>query len=84
MARYIPSVEHHTLDVESMSPTSRISSNGQVAIPKKVRETLGASPGDLVAYEVEGNIVTLTRLGPFDEAYHAALSQHWTSGNSRR
>ena len=58
-----------------MSPTSRISSNGQVTIPKKVRETLGASPGDLIAYEVEGNIVTLTRLGPFDEAYHAALSQ---------
>jgi len=58
-----------------MSPTSRVSSKGQVTIPKKVRETLGASPGDLIAYEVEGSIVTLKRVGPFDAAYHVALSQ---------
>jgi antitoxin PrlF len=58
-----------------MPLTSRISSKGQVTIPKKVRETLGATPGDLIAYEVEGNMVTLKRVGPFDAAYHAALSQ---------
>ena len=38
-------------------------------------KTLGASPGDLIAYEVEGDIVTLMRAGAFDAAYHAALSQ---------
>jgi antitoxin PrlF len=58
-----------------MALTSRISRKGQVTIPKKILETLSASPGDLIAYEVEGNIVTLTRVGPFDTAYHTALSQ---------
>lgn len=65
-----------------MPLTSRISSKGQVTIPKKVRETLGAAPGDLIAYEVKGKVVTLKRLGPFDAAYHAALSQtldEWTT-----
>ncbi len=65
-----------------MPLTSRISGKGQVTIPKKVRETLGASPGDLIAYEVKGNVVTLTRVGPFDAAYHAALSRtldEWTT-----
>jgi len=57
-----------------MALTSRISSKGQVTIPKKVRETLGATPGDLIAYEVEGNVVTLKCVAPFDAAYHAALS----------
>ena len=58
-----------------MALTSRISGKGQVTIPKKVRETLGAAPGDLIAYEVEGNVVTLKRVSPFDAAYHATLSQ---------
>ncbi|MBZ5593325.1 MAG: AbrB/MazE/SpoVT family DNA-binding domain-containing protein [Acidobacteriia bacterium] len=65
-----------------MAFTSRISGKGQVTIPKKIRETLGASPGDLIAYEVNGNIVTLKRIGPFDAAYHASLSQtldEWTT-----
>ena len=55
--------------------THRISSKGQVTLPKKVRETLGAKPGDLIAYQIDGNAVTLKRLDPFDAAYHAALSQ---------
>jgi antitoxin PrlF len=62
--------------------TSRISPKGQVTIPKKIRDTLGAEPGDLVVYEVRGNVVTLKRVGPFDAAYHSALSQtldEWAS-----
>ena len=31
-------------------------------------------PGELID-EVNGNVVTLKRIGPFDAAYHAALSQ---------
>ena len=54
---------------------SRISDKGKVTIPKKVREALGASSRDLIAYEIEGNIVTLKRVSPFDAAYHEALSQ---------
>ena len=58
--------------------TNRLSSKGQVTLPKKVRETLGAKPGDMIAYQIKGNVVTLKRLDPFDAAYHAALS--WTMG----
>jgi antitoxin PrlF len=58
-----------------MPLTTRLSSKGQVTIPKKVREVLGATPGDLIAYEVKGNVVTVKRVSPFDAAYHAALSQ---------
>jgi antitoxin PrlF len=68
-------VERHILEVKGMALIIRISDKGQITIPKKVRETLGASPGDLIAYEVEGNIVILKRVTPFDAAYHAVLSQ---------
>lgn len=54
--------------------TSRLSSKGQVTIPKAVRETLNLEPGDLVVYEVVNGAVTLRRADPFDAAYHTALS----------
>lgn len=62
--------------------TSKVSAKGQITIPKKIRETLGAAPGDLIAYEVVGNIVTLKRIGPLDAAYHTALSQTLNEWNS--
>jgi AbrB family looped-hinge helix DNA binding protein len=67
--------------------TSRISPKGQVTIPKKVRDVLGAETGDLIAYEVRGNAVMLKRIGPFDAAYHAALSQtldEWASAEDEK
>ena len=57
-------------------------SKNQVTLPKAVREALGAVAGDLVSYEVEGKVVHMTRLEPFDAAFHAALSQtmhEWAS-----
>ncbi len=61
---------------------SRISPKGQITLPKPVREAIGASPGDMVVYEVEGNAVRLRRLDPFDVEFHDALSRtlnEWTS-----
>lgn len=61
---------------------SRISSKGQVTIPKKVRETLRARPGDTIVYELEGQTVKLRRIEPLDLAFHNALSEtldEWTT-----
>ncbi len=61
---------------------SRLSSKGQVTIPKTIREELGLKPGDLVAYVVRDRGVRLERVEPFDAAYHAAISEaleEWAS-----
>lgn len=53
---------------------TKISSKSQITLPRKVREALGAKPGDLIVYEVEGDQVRLRCLNPFDAAFHQALS----------
>lgn len=52
----------------------RLSSKGQVTVPKEVREKTGLKPGDLVVYELRDGQIVLRRAEPFDAAYHAALS----------
>lgn len=62
--------------------TSKLSSKSQVTLPKEIRDALGARPGDTIVYEVEGNVVRLKRLEPFDAAFHKALSgtlSEWAS-----
>lgn len=61
---------------------SRISAKGQVTIPKKVRDKIGARPGDTIVYDIRGESVTLRRAQPFDVAFHSALSttlDEWAS-----
>jgi len=61
---------------------SKLSANGQVTIPKEIRETLGLQAGDTLAYEIHNGTVTLKRVAPFDTAFHAALSStldEWTT-----
>jgi antitoxin PrlF len=55
---------------------SKLSSKGQVTIPKEVRESLGLEPGDFVTYELsKGDAVILRRVEPYDAAYHLAVSE---------
>jgi AbrB family looped-hinge helix DNA binding protein len=53
---------------------SKISSKGQVTLPKEVREAVGLHPGDMIAYEVKDGVIVLRHVEPFDAAFHAALS----------
>lgn len=53
---------------------SRLSTKGQITIPKEIRKAIGVEPGDAIAYEVEKGVVILKRVEPFDAAFHAALS----------
>ena len=53
---------------------SKVSSKGQVTLPKKIRESLGLGPGDLIVYELENGLVSIRRLDSFDAPFHSALS----------
>jgi AbrB family looped-hinge helix DNA binding protein len=46
---------------ERMDVPARISSKGQVTLPKAVREALGVAKGDQVVFRVEGRRATLAR-----------------------
>jgi len=61
---------------------SKLSSKGQVTVPKKVREILRAKPGDWIEYEVRDNVVVMRRPEPFDGPFHAALSETLTEWES--
>ena len=62
---------------------SRVSSKGQVTLPKRVREAIGVGPGDAVAYDVGKGVVTLRRLEPLDLAFHAAVESTLAEWGSR-
>ncbi len=55
--------------------TSRLSSKGQVTVPKKVREAIGVRPGDLIEYRLEDSSVYLTKVEPLDLAFHQSLNE---------
>jgi len=62
---------------------SKLSSKGQVTIPKEVRKSLGLEPGDFVTYELsKDDAVILRRVEPYDAPYHLAVSdtlEEWGS-----
>ncbi len=62
---------------------SRVSSKGQVTLPKRIREAIGVRPGDAVAYDVSKGIVTLRRLEPIDLAFNAAVESTLVEWGSR-
>ncbi len=50
-----------------MDVAARLSSKGQVTIPKAVRDALGVEEGDPVIFRIDGNLVTLQRTSDFLE-----------------
>ncbi len=48
-----------------MDAASKVTSKGQVTIPKVVRDTLGIAAGDEVVFRVEGNRAVMTRTPGF-------------------
>ena len=62
--------------------TSKITSKGQVTIPKNVRQALKADAGDVVVYEIQGNTVLMRKARPFDAEWHQALASQLEEWNS--
>lgn len=48
-----------------MEVTARVSSKGQVTVPKAVRDALGIKEGDEVVFRVEGDRAVLARTAHF-------------------
>ena len=53
---------------------SKITSKGQVTIPKEIREKLGVHAGDSLVYELEGNTVRVRKAERFDIAWQRAVT----------
>ena len=55
---------------------SKLSSNGQVTIPKGLRESLGLKPGDVITYEIaDDSSVVLRRFDPSNPFFDLAVSE---------
>lgn len=64
--------------------TSKVTTKGQVTIPKEIRERLHVQAGDTLGYEVQPDgAIVVRKLKPFDREWHQALSatlaEEWNS-----
>jgi AbrB family looped-hinge helix DNA binding protein len=59
------SLHHHDCKESPMEIAARMSSKGQVTVPKAVREALGLGEGDDVVFRVEGDRAVLARTPEF-------------------
>ena len=50
-----------------MDVAARVTSKGQVTVPKAVREALGVSEGDVILFRIEGNRAVVSRTPDFLE-----------------
>lgn len=68
--------------VKGVGMQGRLSSKGQVTIPKPARKALKVSAGDVVSFEIVDDAVTVRKVEPFDAAFHRALSVTLDEWNS--
>ncbi len=64
------------------SPISRVTKKYQATIPQAVREVLGITQGDCVAFEINQGQVVLKKVLPLDWEYLNAVTEtlsEWTS-----
>lgn len=68
-----------------MTVLAKITSKGQTTIPKEVRTVLQAGPGDLLAWDIEGDgAVRVRRIRPLDLDYLKAVEgtlSEWASAD---
>jgi AbrB family looped-hinge helix DNA binding protein len=54
---------------------ARITSKGQMTIPKKVRQAAHLKTGDVVAFEVEDDRILMRKLAPSENDYLKAVER---------
>ena len=61
---------------------SRISARGQTTIPKRIRDAAKLRPGDVIAFQVEGEHLLVRKVTERQDDYLQALSEvmsEWSS-----
>jgi AbrB family looped-hinge helix DNA binding protein len=58
--------------------TARITSKGQVTVPKKIRDALEIEEGDTVSYEVHDNTAVMKRIPKVDVEWARAIEKTLT------
>lgn len=53
---------------------AKITSKGQVTVPKAVRQKLQLQAGDTLAYEIVGDSVRIRKVKRFDLGWHQAVT----------
>jgi AbrB family looped-hinge helix DNA binding protein len=61
--------------------TSRITSKGQTTIPKRVRDSLNISAGDVISFEVREGEAVLQKVTTIDPQWNRAVSATLTEWN---
>jgi len=61
---------------------ARITSKGQMTLPKKVREQCHMQAGDMLAVSVDGDRVTLRRIAPQADDYLKGVEATFSEWNS--
>jgi AbrB family looped-hinge helix DNA binding protein len=56
-----------------MTALSKLTSKGQTTIPREVRDKLALKPGDLIAFEIQGDAVQIRKIEPLDIGYLRAV-----------
>lgn len=54
---------------------SKLTTKSQTTVPKPVREALRLRPGDAIAYEIKGGVVTLRKETGVDTGYLKAVQE---------
>jgi AbrB family looped-hinge helix DNA binding protein len=61
---------------------ARLTTKGQMTIPKRVRESANLREGDLVSLDVENGVVTMRKLAPATDPYLAGVEETLVEWNS--
>jgi antitoxin PrlF len=61
---------------------ARLTTKGQMTIPKRVRDSANLREGDVVSLEVQNGVVTMRKLAPAADPYLTGVEETLTEWNS--
>jgi len=65
-----------------MIAVAKLTAKGQTTIPGAIRKRLKLAPGDRIAFTLEGERVTMRRIGPQDAAFLKLATEAFADWNA--